>query len=167
MIYFIQAEVIGRIKIGYTSKGRLEKRISALNTASPVPLKLLCVIPGRPELERRLHRRFRSCRVKGEWFLPSDRLVAFIAKAQGRTIAATQTQPARGSRSVRAADWLRGVFRDRTEITSVELMAMAREAGVSRNALYGPDVAAMPIRKRLRVLSSGEKCWVWTFTEEA
>jgi hypothetical protein len=83
MIYFLQAEIIGRIKIGYSSRGRLKSRIDQLRTASPVNLTLLACIEGDRAMERHLHERFAAARVCGEWFHPSATLVRFIAEIGG------------------------------------------------------------------------------------
>jgi hypothetical protein len=84
MIYFLQAEIIGRIKIGCCSRGRLKQRIAALQTASPVKLTLLACLKGSYRRERHLHRRFADAWSHGEWFHPSAALVRLIAKIQGR-----------------------------------------------------------------------------------
>ncbi len=79
MIYFVAAEGLGHIKIGYTGGEDVGVRLADLQTASPVPLKLLSTIPGTMEDEKDLHRRFASARVCGEWFKPTNELLALIA----------------------------------------------------------------------------------------
>ncbi len=80
MIYFIQAEGIGHIKIGFTGSDDAELRVVDLQTGSPVPLRLLGTIPGTMEDEKNLHRRFSLERVHGEWFRPVPRLLGMIPK---------------------------------------------------------------------------------------
>lgn len=54
MIYFIQAEGIGHIKIGFTDKDDAALRLAELQTGSPVPLRLLGVSPGDVLAEKNL-----------------------------------------------------------------------------------------------------------------
>jgi hypothetical protein len=77
VIYFMQAEGGGPIKIG-TSK-RLARRLVTLRWLTGQPLKVLAVMPGNRHRERQLHARFSRYRVAGEWFDPSDVLLAFIS----------------------------------------------------------------------------------------
>jgi hypothetical protein len=67
-VYFVQMDRIGPIKIGFSVN--VEKRLLSLQTASPYPLKLLCIIPGSEKLEKEIHYSFREMRMEGEWFLP-------------------------------------------------------------------------------------------------
>lgn len=78
-IYFLLCSpggCLGRIKIGWTS--RPEKRLAALDTVCPFPLRLLAIIPGRKLDEKKLHSLFGSLRRNGEWFDADERLVSFI-----------------------------------------------------------------------------------------
>lgn len=73
-VYFVQAadDRDGLIKIGYASES-VQKRLAALQTGSPMRLRLLGVIVDvPPDVEKRLHRRFASAREHGEWFRPTD-----------------------------------------------------------------------------------------------
>lgn len=79
MIYFIQAEGLGHIKIGFTDHDDTLQRLVQLQTGSPVPLRLLGTIPGTLNDEKTLHRRFASDRVQGEWFKPSTKLLALAS----------------------------------------------------------------------------------------
>jgi hypothetical protein len=78
MLYFIQAEGVGHIKIGFTADDDAAARLATLQTGSPVPLKLLGTVPGTMDDEKNLHRRFASSKVHGEWFKPVPDLVAII-----------------------------------------------------------------------------------------
>jgi len=66
-IYFIQSEG-GRIKIGQSADPF--RRLSDINTHSPVELQLLVTIqvPSMNEFEKLFHEYFAAKRVKGEWF---------------------------------------------------------------------------------------------------
>jgi hypothetical protein len=79
MIYFIEAVGLDRVKIGYTSGESVERRLLALKTASPVPLKVVGVIEGTQKQERRLHRKYAAHRVCGEWFTVTGELKAYLA----------------------------------------------------------------------------------------
>lgn len=77
VVYFIQAGRHGLIKIGKT-KGRVKDRLAQLQTGSAEELRLLITIPGYSKREQELHTRFRHARERGEWFRPSQELLAFI-----------------------------------------------------------------------------------------
>lgn len=77
-VYFIRSGgPDGFIKIGVTS-GRVEARLSSLQTGNPHKLTVLATIDGGPEVELKLHRRFAAFRVDGEWFRAAPELLAFI-----------------------------------------------------------------------------------------
>src|SRR5262245_37362342 len=72
-VVYILAEHISAplCKIGLTTN--LSRRLSTLRTASPLQLRVICTwdIPSHEEASRfetRLLHRFRSYRVRGEWF---------------------------------------------------------------------------------------------------
>lgn len=81
-IYFIKA---GRsVKIGYTT-GDPERRLRELQTANPRKLVLLAAIPGSREDEVRLHKKFDSDRVTGEWFTLSRSIKKLLRQLEGWT----------------------------------------------------------------------------------
>lgn len=69
MIYFLQCETTGLVKIG-TSKtaATLERRIWEIRSCSPTTLKLRAAVPGWFSEENRLHHVHRDKHVHGEWF---------------------------------------------------------------------------------------------------
>lgn len=67
MIYFAQALISLRVKIGHTEQN-VTKRVSELQIGSPEPLDLLGFIEGDRTDEKRLHKRFAAHHVHGEWF---------------------------------------------------------------------------------------------------
>jgi hypothetical protein len=75
-IYFIQGQSGGAVKIGYTTD--VFKRLKGLQTGHPDTLIIRCCIPGNPNDETNYHHRFASCKLKGEWFKPTDELMAHI-----------------------------------------------------------------------------------------
>lgn len=59
-------------------------------------------------------------------------------------------------------EWLTERFREKGEWESNELRDLARQAGVSTDALFkGEEVKALPIKKRPRTDANGNKCWTW------
>lgn len=75
--YFIEATGTGLVKIGYATN--LAARFSALQTSSPVKLKLLGSVEGGAEVEGELHFRFAAHRSHGEWFRRCEEIDAVIA----------------------------------------------------------------------------------------
>lgn len=89
MVYFLQAQCGGPIKIGYTEKN-LASRISGVQVGSSEKLDLICAIPGNMALERRLHNTFDSIRLHGEWFYPAKHLTDYIDYLYEKRIAITE-----------------------------------------------------------------------------
>lgn len=80
LVYFVMAARSGLIKIG--SAVDPDARIRTLQTGSPEPLILVGVTLGGEAKERNLHRRFAADRSHGEWFHPSEELLAHIEAAR-------------------------------------------------------------------------------------
>ncbi len=64
-------------------------------------------------------------------------------------------------RGVQAIEFLADAFTRRREWDADELRRVAAEAGVSKNALWSPEVQALPIRKRQVVGANGDRKWIW------
>jgi len=78
-VYFIKSLVEdGPVKIGYSRTPDI--RIQELQVASPHPLTLSAVWRSKDAkaLESKLHRKFRSHKMNGEWFRPSPDLMKLI-----------------------------------------------------------------------------------------
>jgi hypothetical protein len=92
VVYFIQSEHGGPIKIGYAED--LGKRLVQLQTSRPDKLVVLATAKvSSLKDERRVHSLFSSCREKGEWFSHSPRLGAFIKRvADGASLAELVTE---------------------------------------------------------------------------
>jgi hypothetical protein len=75
-IYFIRQGPDGPIKIGVSS--RPKKRLTTLQTANPTDLVLLGIIRGGEEVEQKLHERFKSFLIRGEWYRPDPELLKAI-----------------------------------------------------------------------------------------
>lgn len=76
-VYFIQDGINGPIKIGTTNKTP-EARLAGLSTGNVRALRLLVAIPGDKNVEAAHHVTFQGVRIRGEWFHPSSRLLAYI-----------------------------------------------------------------------------------------
>jgi hypothetical protein len=77
-VYLIQEVSNGHFKIGRTRNP--QDRLSTFNVKLPFMIDYICLIPASNmrALESRLHSRFASKRVDGEWFSLSPADVAFI-----------------------------------------------------------------------------------------
>ena len=76
-IYFASAGDF--IKIGW-ARSDVAARIAAMQVGCPLRIKLLRTRPGSLRQERRLHEKFASARVHGEWFHATAELQAYIFK---------------------------------------------------------------------------------------
>jgi Meiotically up-regulated gene 113 len=85
MIYFVQCDnADAYIKIGWTSDDTPLTRLGSLQSACPYKLRLLGVVDGDCDAEYRLHFRFITARVRGEWFKPVPALLDYIAHLKPR-----------------------------------------------------------------------------------
>lgn len=75
-VYFLEAPGCGVVKIGKTSD--LKKRLTALNTMSPVKLNLLLDLEYDEEFETRIHQHLQAFRSHGEWFYACNEVKKFI-----------------------------------------------------------------------------------------
>jgi len=75
MIYFIQENGNGNIKVGMADKP--EERLATLQLANPNSLKLLYQEEGTRDRELELHEQFKEERTRGEWFKP-DKILEYI-----------------------------------------------------------------------------------------
>lgn len=76
-IYFIQADKGGPIKIGLAKEPK--GRLSSLQSATHVVLKMLAFVDGGRAAERSLHQKFTKAHLRGEWFNPDSALLEFIS----------------------------------------------------------------------------------------
>ncbi|WP_422923092.1 GIY-YIG nuclease family protein [Singulisphaera sp. PoT] len=77
-VYFIRDRVARAIKIGTARDPR--KRLAALQTGNPNPLKLMGTIPGGEHEEAQLHARFSAHRGLGEWFEADANFVSEVVR---------------------------------------------------------------------------------------
>ena len=73
-VYFLKCGDF--IKIGISKRPR--KTLQCLSSAGPHDVKLLLMIPGDRQMERRLHDLFRHSRHRHEWFRATPDLLADI-----------------------------------------------------------------------------------------
>lgn len=88
-VYFISDGEL--VKIGYS--GAAEVRRTKLQSANGRPLVILGAIRGTPHTERMLHAEFADCRVRGEWFRPSELLITYIEHHCGNSDGLRQLKP--------------------------------------------------------------------------
>lgn len=91
MIYFAQTHDNRFVKIGYAAD--VKKRMDALQTASPVGLKLLAAMPGDHRVERALHERFGWLRERREWFRAHPEIARVAMSAERLTGIAGDDDP--------------------------------------------------------------------------
>jgi hypothetical protein len=89
MVYFIEGA--GRVKIGWTSD--LRGRLSALQSASPVPLRVLASLRASRHMELELHDRFAEFRLHGEWFELADPVRLYIESIGSRVPVDDASEP--------------------------------------------------------------------------
>jgi hypothetical protein len=73
IVYLIRSPRTKLVKIGTTTN--INQRINDLSNMHGDDLELVAAIPGSYELETSLHKMFDAYRVRGEWFLPSHKII--------------------------------------------------------------------------------------------
>ena len=71
MIYVIQIEGDGPVKIGHTH-GSPSNRLAHIRSSSPFKMSLIASFQGDLSMEAGLHARFAAHRIRGEWFEPCE-----------------------------------------------------------------------------------------------
>lgn len=77
-VYFVQPVGGGPVKIGRTAVP--SSRLARIQVGHPEKLQILCALPGGAHMEKIIHGAFAKCRMQGEWFAPSDRLLKLISE---------------------------------------------------------------------------------------
>lgn len=75
-VYFMRRSSDGLIKIGHT--GTIKNRRRMLEKQYSTPVEILATNPGADMLEQAYHAKFSDHRVAGEWFTPSQNILAEI-----------------------------------------------------------------------------------------
>lgn len=78
-VYAIRG-VAGYIKIGRASN--IAARIGAIQSAHPIPIKLLAILSENPEDEAKFHRRWAEQRVGGEWFKSTPEMLEYFQRVR-------------------------------------------------------------------------------------
>lgn len=81
MIYFIQQNKNGPIKIGYTAN--LKQRMVAIQVCNHDKLMLLGTVGGERYIEKQIHQHLRFHYIGGEWFRPSAFVLEYIYSFPG------------------------------------------------------------------------------------
>lgn len=81
MIYFISGQSKSSpVKIGYTSFLQPWNRLEQVQQGNPERLRVLAIIrDGDRKEEKKIHEKFSSCRLAGEWFERTEPLMDFIS----------------------------------------------------------------------------------------
>lgn len=85
MIYFLQCEEAGPIKIGHT-RGFVVGRLNQLQQSSPYRLRVIGLHDGAHADEQRLHKQFSEFRFRNEWFHPAEPIFKHISENGGLKI---------------------------------------------------------------------------------
>ena len=89
MIYFLKENSrYGKVKIGYSNN--IKKRLESLQVANSNELLVLLVANGGQRAEKGLHHKFKSLRVRGEWYKPAPELMKFIDEIKMAELDLTQ-----------------------------------------------------------------------------
>lgn len=82
-LYFILNPALGIVKIGVSAN--VPDRVASLEHSCGVPLELLRMVKGGANREITLHEIFHASRLKGEWFDPTEELLALALGTEGIT----------------------------------------------------------------------------------
>ena len=77
IIYFVQQGTEGPIKVGYTEQS-IQVRLAGLQVGNPCELYVIKIIDGTRVDEANIQNLFRDCRIRGEWFTPTNDLNSFM-----------------------------------------------------------------------------------------
>ena len=78
-VYFAKADGIDAVKIGYTSRPQIWKRIANMQTGCPTKIRIIMYfLEANRKLETLLHRKFKKHRLHGEWFSYNEEIKWFV-----------------------------------------------------------------------------------------
>jgi hypothetical protein len=127
VIYFVQTESGGPIKIGFAED--VGKRVADLQLAMPHRLVVLGVMDGTRSNEQELHRRLHHIRVRGEWFQDCHELRRLIGDHARPFEAKTARDPVKKWPPQMAATFHAALLAGYPE--EGRARAIARDAGVT------------------------------------
>ena len=137
MIYFIQQNKKGPVKIGYTEN--LKTRITDLQVASPNKLILLGTVGGDRYVEKQIHQHLRFYHIGGEWFRASSFVLEYIYslpnyKPEHLDMPKRKEQPIISLSSIKTAE--KSFIIKTLEKYKNNKSRVAISLGVSRSTLY-------------------------------
>ena len=160
MIYFIQADVVGHIKVGFVEGDCALQRLSQLQVGSPMRLRLLGTLPGCREIEAALHRCFADVRVRGEWFEPVPGLLRLIGDQGPKIVPSAGCKGRPSTAKYLVKRWLLKELALGPRM-ALDLLAAAAAVGISERTLRR-------VKKRMGIQSrksSADGPWVWFLPE--
>ena len=109
-VYFMQVfhPDPGPIKVGWS--GFPELRLETLQTGSPFELRLLASYRASYKEEVVVHNKLLSSRLRGEWYLPSEEVLAEVAKHTSRGTPAAAHRSTLAPEVRKVPGWMRKVF---------------------------------------------------------
>ncbi len=84
MVYLIADTEKRWCKIGYSATPK--KRISGIQTASPLKIEIISIIAGDTTDEKELHKKFKDKRLNGEWFKYDEEIINYIREQPQKSI---------------------------------------------------------------------------------
>lgn len=84
VVYFIQRESDGAIKIGFSNK--IKSRVANLKSTEEENLKILGIFEGDREKEKELHERFKDLRKHKEWFAPGSAILDYLSATENASM---------------------------------------------------------------------------------
>jgi|ERR1043166_932612 hypothetical protein len=91
VVYFLQAQTGGPIKIGWSSD--IKQRLDALQPGCPYPLNVLLCVRGSFADEQLLHQKFARFRLHGEWFEAAEEVLKYILSVRSKRCFQGQPPP--------------------------------------------------------------------------
>jgi hypothetical protein len=131
VIYFIQAESGGPIKIGYAVD--VTDRVAVLQTGHPEALCVLAICDGTQRDERQIHADLASYRLRGEWFDDCPQVREYMNRVGGPYV------PPKFKTDTGWSERLVETFFAALEMAypdpATRAQCVARDAGVSKRAI--------------------------------
>lgn len=158
LVYFVQVESDGPIKIGATQK--ISSRLSTLGSANPSVLRLIAFIrcPSYDRAfynENALHRKFHANRIRGEWFRPTDELLDWLRDDSSVTHVSASPE-AFTHKTNREIDLT--LLSQQPELPCLDATEMAKVLGVTKqrlkNLIQEYDIPCFAIGARLRFIKA-------------
>lgn len=164
-VYFLRNMTTGSVKIGWCRSQELNRRRSVLQTGNEHELLMIAAVPGDRMLEANLKARFAPFLIRGEWFRGEPDLLRQLAEIVADSFVrwapgSAELSPPR-PRKVAAGGWLVERFREKLEWASSDLLALAKDGGLSRGALFEAKGALGLPKPKKDTTSDGAVSWVW------